>query len=163
MLAAGRRTRISSDVALSSTQPSLLLTNTVDLFRHQIHQFNSFVFPSCFDIYAHHGYFGTFNEDRHARFKPVESGNSSEQSGYVGGMLSHTNYYSTHFLFIEYVLSTMDKIVNWARQSSMWPMTFGALHTSHPFFSRGYNLTFFRYPRFGVLCSRNDAYGSCSL
>ncbi|GJE94978.1 NADH-quinone oxidoreductase subunit B [Phanerochaete sordida] len=25
----------------------------------------------------------------------------------------------------EYVLSTMDKIVNWARQSSMWPMTFG--------------------------------------
>lgn len=25
----------------------------------------------------------------------------------------------------EYVLSTMDKIVNWARQGSMWPMTFG--------------------------------------
>jgi len=26
---------------------------------------------------------------------------------------------------VEYVLSTMDKIVNWARQGSMWPMTFG--------------------------------------
>ncbi|KEI37647.1 uncharacterized protein L969DRAFT_96168 [Mixia osmundae IAM 14324] len=25
----------------------------------------------------------------------------------------------------EYVLSTADKIVNWARQGSMWPMTFG--------------------------------------
>ncbi|KAG5716373.1 hypothetical protein E4T56_gene1694, partial [Termitomyces sp. T112] len=25
----------------------------------------------------------------------------------------------------EYVLSTMDKITNWARQGSMWPMTFG--------------------------------------
>lgn len=25
----------------------------------------------------------------------------------------------------EYVLSTIDKIVNWARQGSMWPMTFG--------------------------------------
>ena len=27
---------------------------------------------------------------------------------------------------IEYVLSTLDKVVNWARQGSMWPMTFGA-------------------------------------
>ncbi|ORX37713.1 hypothetical protein BD324DRAFT_393228 [Kockovaella imperatae] len=25
----------------------------------------------------------------------------------------------------EYVLTTLDKIVNWARQGSMWPMTFG--------------------------------------
>ena len=25
----------------------------------------------------------------------------------------------------EYVLSTMDKIANWGRQGSMWPMTFG--------------------------------------
>ncbi|KZV89721.1 NADH-quinone oxidoreductase [Exidia glandulosa HHB12029] len=25
----------------------------------------------------------------------------------------------------EYVLSTLDKITNWARQGSMWPMTFG--------------------------------------
>ncbi|CAD6577068.1 MAG: NADH dehydrogenase Fe-S protein subunit 7 ndufs7, partial [Tremellales sp. Tagirdzhanova-0007] len=25
----------------------------------------------------------------------------------------------------EYVLSSMDKVVNWARQGSMWPMTFG--------------------------------------
>lgn len=27
---------------------------------------------------------------------------------------------------VEYVLSTLDKIANWARQGSMWPMTFGA-------------------------------------
>ncbi|CDO75685.1 hypothetical protein BN946_scf184941.g38 [Trametes cinnabarina] len=26
----------------------------------------------------------------------------------------------------EYVLSTLDKVANWARQGSMWPMTFGA-------------------------------------
>ncbi|CAE6371236.1 unnamed protein product [Rhizoctonia solani] len=26
---------------------------------------------------------------------------------------------------VEYVLSTLDKIANWARQGSMWPMTFG--------------------------------------
>src|ERR1700722_20209462 len=25
----------------------------------------------------------------------------------------------------EYVLSTLDKVTNWARQGSMWPMTFG--------------------------------------
>lgn len=25
----------------------------------------------------------------------------------------------------EYVLSTLDKIANWGRQGSMWPMTFG--------------------------------------
>ncbi|KAG6832032.1 hypothetical protein H0H87_003013 [Tephrocybe sp. NHM501043] len=25
----------------------------------------------------------------------------------------------------EYVLSTLDKVANWARQGSMWPMTFG--------------------------------------
>jgi len=28
-------------------------------------------------------------------------------------------------LIPEYVLSTLDKMVNWARQGSMWPMTFG--------------------------------------
>ncbi|KAF9268855.1 NADH-quinone oxidoreductase [Marasmius fiardii PR-910] len=30
----------------------------------------------------------------------------------------------------EYVLSTLDKIANWARQSSMWPVTFGACRRS---------------------------------
>ncbi|PWN17969.1 NADH-quinone oxidoreductase [Microstroma glucosiphilum] len=35
-----------------------------------------------------------------------------------------TSIYRPSFL-AEYVLSTMDKIVNWARQGSMWPMTFG--------------------------------------
>lgn len=28
-------------------------------------------------------------------------------------------------LLAEYVLSTLDKVTNWARQGSMWPMTFG--------------------------------------
>lgn len=28
--------------------------------------------------------------------------------------------------FPEYVLSTLDKVANWARQGSMWPMTFGS-------------------------------------
>lgn len=28
-------------------------------------------------------------------------------------------------VLVEYVLSTLDKIANWARQGSMWPMTFG--------------------------------------
>lgn len=31
------------------------------------------------------------------------------------------------FSRVEYVLSSLDKIVNWARQGSMWPMTFGEL------------------------------------
>lgn len=26
---------------------------------------------------------------------------------------------------LEYVLSTLDKVANWAREGSMWPMTFG--------------------------------------
>lgn len=27
--------------------------------------------------------------------------------------------------FVEFILSNVDKVVNWARQGSMWPMTFG--------------------------------------
>lgn len=36
----------------------------------------------------------------------------------------------------EYVLSTLDKVANWARQSSMWPMTFGTVvaHTDSGYF-----------------------------
>jgi NADH dehydrogenase (ubiquinone) Fe-S protein 7 len=26
---------------------------------------------------------------------------------------------------LEYVLSTVDRVVNWAREGSIWPMTFG--------------------------------------
>ncbi|KAG9221136.1 hypothetical protein CCMSSC00406_0005425 [Pleurotus cornucopiae] len=32
----------------------------------------------------------------------------------------------------EYVLSTLDKVANWARQGSMWPMTFGKFHQEFP-------------------------------
>jgi NADH dehydrogenase (ubiquinone) Fe-S protein 7 len=31
----------------------------------------------------------------------------------------------TSAIFTEYVTTTLDKVVNWARQGSMWPMTFG--------------------------------------
>lgn len=30
---------------------------------------------------------------------------------------------------VEYVLSTMDKIANWMKQGSVWPMTFGTYMT----------------------------------
>lgn len=41
--------------------------------------------------------------------------------------LSNTNDLHVFISLIssEYVLSTLDKMVNWARQGSMWPMTFG--------------------------------------
>lgn len=29
------------------------------------------------------------------------------------------------FFCVEYVLSTVDRVVNWAREGSIWPMTFG--------------------------------------
>jgi len=57
----------------------------------------------------------------------------------------------------EYVLSTLDKVVNWARQGSMWPMTFGAL--PHP---RGYTAVL-KHCRTGLLCRGDDAYGSCTV
>ena len=32
---------------------------------------------------------------------------------------------NTNVQGVEYVLTGFDKLVNWARKSSMWPMTFG--------------------------------------
>lgn len=49
-----------------------------------------------------------------------QSHHPSSQSG-----LSLTRVH--HRVSTEYVLSTLDKIVNWARQGSMWPMTFGKI------------------------------------
>ena len=59
----------------------------------------------------------------------------------------------------EYVLSTLDKVTNWARQSSMWPMTFGESELSVKLtdleFNQGY--------RSCMLRRRDDAYGRCSI
>ena len=48
---------------------------------------------------------------------------------------------------VEYTLSTLDKIVNWARQSSAWPMTFGLaccavemMHASGPRYDQDLSL-----------------------
>lgn len=40
-------------------------------------------------------------------------------------MLIRKKIHSINDHNVEYVLSTLDKISNWARQGSMWPMTFG--------------------------------------
>jgi hypothetical protein len=59
----------------------------------------------------------------------------------------------------EYVLSTLDKVTNWARQGSMWPMTFGerglSVNLTVPEFNKGY--------RSCLLRRRDDAYGRCSI
>lgn len=43
----------------------------------------------------------------------------------AGMQVFHHLRHCIYFALSEYVLSTLDKITNWARQSSMWPMTFG--------------------------------------
>ena len=59
----------------------------------------------------------------------------------------------TFCAWLEYVLSTLDKIVNWARQGSMWPMTFGEYFSwCVPFYLKV-------CVRFGLLCGGDDAYG----
>ena len=58
----------------------------------------------------------------------------------------------------EYVLSTIDKVVNWARQGSMWPMTFGTeFRTCFWVALRNHSR------RFGVLRRRDDAHGCCPV
>ena len=56
----------------------------------------------------------------------------------------------------EYVLSTLDKIANWARQGSMWPMTFGMRRIL--FFSNP-SLKCMLRARSCLLCRRDDAHG----
>lgn len=60
-------------------------------------------------------------------------------------------------LAAEYVLSTLDKVTNWARQGSMWPMTFGAKYML--LLRVVYIPNWFRNPRSRLLCRRDDAYG----
>lgn len=36
-------------------------------------------------------------------------------------LINSFSYYKT----LEYVLSTVDRVVSWAREGSIWPMTFG--------------------------------------
>ena len=40
-------------------------------------------------------------------------------------MLFHTNLINEIISTIEYVVSKVDDLVNWARKGSLWPMTFG--------------------------------------
>lgn len=65
--------------------------------------------------------------------------------------------------YAEYVLSTMDKVVNWARQGSMWPMTC----ERPPFLFTSTHLGLFKiyldfdlvYSRSRMLRRRDDAHG----
>jgi hypothetical protein len=80
---------------------------------------------------------GTVSDIRHIRhqsyhqhceagIKPVKFRATSEQSGCVKCRINLLlNRLLSHLPSPEYVLSTLDKVVNWARQGSMWPMTFG--------------------------------------
>jgi hypothetical protein len=58
----------------------------------------------------------------------------------------------------EYVLSTLEKVVNWACQGSLWPMTFGTLPRPHVF-----RTVLIFDLRVGLLCCGDDAYGGRTL
>ncbi|KAM0751374.1 NADH-quinone oxidoreductase [Meredithblackwellia eburnea MCA 4105] len=58
---------------------------------------------------------------RHLALTPVEATNAFQLAKQGSNQLS----LETPRNGVEYALSTMDKVVNWARQGSMWPMTFG--------------------------------------
>jgi NADH dehydrogenase (ubiquinone) Fe-S protein 7 len=40
---------------------------------------------------------------------------------------------------LEYVLSTVDRVVNWAREGSIWPMTFGLACCAVVSYQHGFN------------------------
>ncbi|TBU33743.1 NADH-ubiquinone oxidoreductase 20 kDa subunit [Dichomitus squalens] len=56
---------------------------------------------------------------------PTDSTNPAEPITQIAKRGSNQLSLETPSNKAEYVLSTLDKIANWARQGSMWPMTFG--------------------------------------
>ncbi|KAI0683316.1 NADH-ubiquinone oxidoreductase 20 kDa subunit [Cytidiella melzeri] len=56
---------------------------------------------------------------------PALSTSSSKPITSIANLHSNQQSLETPQNRAEYVLSTLDKIANWARQGSMWPMTFG--------------------------------------
>ncbi|KAI0332332.1 NADH-ubiquinone oxidoreductase 20 kDa subunit [Cubamyces sp. BRFM 1775] len=56
---------------------------------------------------------------------PAYSTNPSEPITQIAKQGSNQLSLETPSNRAEYVLSTLDKVANWARQGSMWPMTFG--------------------------------------
>jgi NADH dehydrogenase (ubiquinone) Fe-S protein 7 len=64
------------------------------------------------------------------------AGTSQESGSHIRLLVSTSADDDVRFLaLVEYVLSTMDKVVNWARQGSMWPMTceFGRIQSVNKF------------------------------
>lgn len=62
----------------------------------------------------------------------------------------------------EYVLSTLDKVTNWARQGSMWPMTFGEQPELRTVCRDRANVMVYA-ARSCLLCGRDDAHGCRSV
>jgi len=50
---------------------------------------------------------------------------SSKALSKLGGLATDQMAGSQNVQGVEYVLTGLDRLVNWARKSSMWPMTFG--------------------------------------
>lgn len=75
--------------------------------------------------YLYHFSDRTHHLPRHPRLKPTQSRNTQQQGRYVPSTISSPFASLTLPSLAEYVLSTLDKVVNWARQGSIWPMTFG--------------------------------------
>ncbi|THH07987.1 hypothetical protein EW145_g3015 [Phellinidium pouzarii] len=83
----------------------------------------------CFDIVDIGGTTHYLDQYCQGWFEPAELGNTAEQGWCVGTVIRAVDILNVYVAFFgcltEYVLSTLDKVVNWARQGSMWPMTFG--------------------------------------
>ena len=70
----------------------------------------------------------TYHRHRRPRLNATERPPTTKQGRYVPsgrpklfqGVIDAFGFWDS-----EYVLSTLDKVANWARQGSMWPMTFG--------------------------------------
>ena len=64
-------------------------------------------------------------DDRRATSSPVRDLSSKAALSKMGTLSVDPLASSPAVQSVEYVLTGFDKLVNWARKSSMWPMTFG--------------------------------------